>query len=89
MDDDAIRALLSRLARPHPSGGQAVERAALLAAGADFTQVMAWIADHGGRPETKAPAAVSGGLHGARISGGGAGGQQTPQRYVLGADTLA
>jgi hypothetical protein len=89
MDDDAIRALLSRLARPHPSGGQAVERAALLAAGPDFTQVMAWIADHDGQPETSAPGAVSGGLHGARISGSGAGGQRTPQRYVLGAGTLA
>ena len=46
MDDEAIRALLSRLARPHPSGGQAIERAALLAAGADFTQVIAWIDAH-------------------------------------------
>ncbi len=89
MDEEAIRALLSRLARPPPSGGQAVERAALLAAGGDFTQVMAWITDHDGRPETSAPAAVSGGLHGTRISGSGAGGQSTPQRYVLGAGVLA
>ena len=34
--DDAIRAVVSRLARPHASGGMVVERAALLAEGADF-----------------------------------------------------
>ena len=41
--DDAIRAVVSRLARPHASGGMVVERAALLAEGADFAAVMAWI----------------------------------------------
>jgi hypothetical protein len=90
MDEDAIRALLSRLARPHPSGGQAIERAALLAAGGDFPQVMAWIDDHDGLPEAAVRAAArGGGLHGSRMSGGGANGQQTPLRYVLRAGVLA
>jgi hypothetical protein len=88
MEEDAIRALLSRLARPHPSGGQTIERAALLAAGGDFPQVMAWITDHDGRPETAAAVTVGGGLHGSRLSSGGAAGQPTPQRYVLEAGVL-
>jgi hypothetical protein len=82
MEEDAIRALLTRLARPHPSGGKAIERAALLAAGSDFPAVMAWITEHDGRAEEIAPAAVGGGLHGGRMSGGGASRQQTPQRYI-------
>ena len=89
MDDDAIRALLTRLARPHASGGATIERAALLAAGADFPQVMAWIVDHNGQPETTAPAGAGGGLHGSRVSGGGIGEGRPPQRYVLGAEVLA
>ncbi len=89
MDDDTIRALLSRLARPHPSGGQAIERAALLAAGADFSQVIAWIDAHDGHPETVVAAAVGGGLHGSRIGGRGTSEQQAPLRYVLGEGVLA
>lgn len=88
MDEDAIRALLKRLARPHPSGGKAIERAALLAAGGDFPQVMAWITEHDGRPEAVVPVAAGGGLHGSRIRGGGGGGGQTPLRYVLEASVL-
>ena len=45
MDDDPILALVKRLARPHASGGAVIERAAILADGADFASVMAWIAD--------------------------------------------
>ncbi len=89
MDEDAIRALLLRLARPHPSGGKAIERAALLAAGGDFPQVMAWIADHDGQPEAVVPAAVGGGgLHGSRMRSSGGGGQRSPLRYVLRAGVL-
>jgi hypothetical protein len=36
MDDDPILALVKRLARPHASGGTVIERAAILADGADF-----------------------------------------------------
>jgi hypothetical protein len=40
LDDDAIRSLLTRLARAHLSGGTVVERAAVVAAGADSEAVM-------------------------------------------------
>jgi hypothetical protein len=90
MEEDAIRALICRLARPHPSGGKTIERAALLAAGADFPQVLAWIADHDGRPETAAPAAIrGGGLHGTRVRDGAQTGERPPLRYVLEAEVLA
>ena len=56
MDNDEIRVLLTRLARPHRSGGTVVERAAILAEGADFPMVMAWIGDHDGKPEEQASA---------------------------------
>lgn len=89
MDDPAIRALVSRLARPHPSGGEVVERAALLAAGADFPQVIAWITDHDGQPERTADPTATLGLHGTRIAGGGEPSQRAPQRYVLPSGSLS
>jgi hypothetical protein len=39
VDDDAIHILVTRLARPHISGGEAIERAAILAEGADSAAV--------------------------------------------------
>jgi hypothetical protein len=89
MDDDAIRALLTRLARPDPSGGDVIERAAILAAGSDFTAVMRWVIAHGGKAETVAAAAPSGGLHGARVTEGGGEESTTPLRFVLPPGTLA
>ena len=68
VDDDAIRALVTRLARPHPSGGEVIERAAILAEGADFAAVMAWITAHDGIPEAQVAKATSHGLHGSRLS---------------------
>jgi hypothetical protein len=88
MDDPAIRALLSRLARPHKSGGQVIERAAILAEGADFPEVLAWITAHDGAPETTVAVASGRGLHGPRISDGGGGQQRAPHRYVLPTGTL-
>lgn len=88
-DDAAIRALLTRLARPHSSGGEVVERAALLAEGAEFPAIMAWITDHAGIPEATTAALPSHGLHGSRMSGGGATQPSKPLRYVLPAGTLA
>ena len=70
MDDTAIRALLTRLSRPHPSGGEVVERAAILAEGADFTAVVAWIVAHDGEPETAVPSVARHGLHGSRRDDG-------------------
>lgn len=85
MDDEAIHSLVSRLARRHPSGGEVIERAAILAAGADSAAVLAWIEAHDGRPEAPAaPVSAAAGLHGGRLSGGGAAtGSSAPRRYVL------
>src|SRR5437762_13487046 len=65
--DDAIRALVIRLSRPHPSGGKVIERAAVLASGADLEAVMRWIAAHAGQPETTPSAGSPRGLHGSRV----------------------
>ena len=89
MDDDAIRALLTRLARPHASGGEVIERAAILAEGADFAEVMAWITAHAGIADTQVAAAPRYGLHGSRLSSGSGAESRTPLRFVLPAGALA
>jgi hypothetical protein len=88
VDDDAIRALVTRLARPHPSGGEAIERAAIIAEGADSAAIIAWIAAHAGTPEARVAAAPRRGLHG-QLNDSGGGEAQTPLRYVLPAGALA
>jgi hypothetical protein len=88
VDDEIIRDVVARLARPHPSGGQVIERAAILAEGSDASEVIAWIVEHDGVAETRGAANRGGGLHGGRLSfGEGTGG--TPLRYVLPAGALA
>jgi hypothetical protein len=89
VDDDAIRALVTRLARPHPSGGEVIERAAILAEGADFAAIMAWIIAHGGKPEATVSAAPRRGLHGSRLHDSGGAEPRTPLRFVLPAGALA
>lgn len=89
MDDDAIRALLTRLARPDGSGGDVIERAAILAAGSDFGAIMTWLVAHGGKPEAIAVAAPSGGLHGSRVTDGNVEQSTTPLRFVLPPGALA
>jgi hypothetical protein len=81
VEDDAIRTLIQRLSRPHASGGAVIERAAVLASGADSAAVLTWIAAHAGEPEDLVPRGSGGGLHSARTSGGGD--PRTPLRYVL------
>jgi hypothetical protein len=89
MEDDAIRTLVTRLARPH-AGGQVIERAAILAEGADFAAVMAWVEAHGGTAEAVTPApASSGGLHGGRLNHSGMAQARLPLRFVLPAGALA
>jgi hypothetical protein len=88
-DDDAIRALVTRLSRPHRSGGHVIERAAILAEGADFAAVMTWIAEHAGTAETRADVAPKGGLHSARADDRGARHSETPLRFVLPPGALA
>jgi hypothetical protein len=88
MEDDAILALVTRLARPHASGGDVIERAAILAEGADFPAVIAWIISHAGEPETAVVSASTSGLHGARLSGTRDMASRPPRRFVLPAGTL-
>lgn len=84
IDDDAIRALVTRLARPHAAGGQVIERAAILAAGADTAAVLAWVTAHSGEPEELPAPTSRPGLHSARASEGGRrAASRTPRRYVF------
>jgi hypothetical protein len=83
VDEDPIRTLVARLARADRKGGLVIERAAILASGADLTEVMRWIDAHAGRPEATAEASPSGGLYGARDAAPSA-----PRRYVLPAEAL-
>jgi hypothetical protein len=89
MDDDAIRVLVASLSRPHRSGGDVIERAAIMATGPESTAVVAWIVAHQGQPEAAVPAASTRGLHGSRLSSGGVSSEpRPPLRYVLPAGTL-
>ena len=80
-DEQEIKSLIARLARPHPSGGVVVERAAILAGGCDATAVMGWITAHDGEAEAVAVSAPRRGLHGARMDSGAA--LRAPSRFVL------
>ena len=88
VDDDAIRALLTRLSRAHPSGGTVVERAAILAEGADFDAVIAWVKAHGGEPEATVAKASPSGLHGSRVHAAASAEPRVPSRFVLPAGAL-
>jgi hypothetical protein len=86
--DTEIHALVKRLARPHPSGGDVVERAALLASGSDFNAAMTWITEHAGVAETLVPQASRRGLHGPSLGLSGGPEQRVPLRFVLPAGAL-
>src|SRR4051812_11676215 len=86
--DDATRAVVTRLARPHPSGGRVIERAAILAEGADCATVVAWIIAHRGEPEA-ARSTARRGLHSPRLDDSLAAEPRAPVRYVLPADVFA
>lgn len=88
MDDLEISTLVTRLSRPHPSGGVVIERAAILAAGADFPAVMDWITARAGTPDTTMSATRSRGLHGSRLNDGNGTASRAPLRFVLPAGTL-
>jgi hypothetical protein len=89
MDDEAIRTVVRRLARPHPAGGDVVERAAIIAEGASSVEIIAWITSHAGTAEASVAAAPRRGLHGARLGDEGAARPRAPMRFVLPAGTLA
>jgi hypothetical protein len=78
-----------RLARPHSSGGEVIERAAILAEGSDSAAVIAWITAHAGIPEAAAPSAPRHRLHGARVDNREGAQAGTPLRFVLPAGSLA
>ena len=61
---DDIAVIVKRLAHPHPSGGTAIPRAAIIAEGTRSTAILAWISDHGGAPDSTLPKAQKLGLHG-------------------------
>jgi hypothetical protein len=84
--DDAIRAIVKRLSRPAPAGASVIERAAILAEGADSGRIITWILAHAGRPEALAPQAPPRGLHGGRSSNRAA--ALPPRRYLLPAGAL-
>ena len=89
VDDDAIRALVTRLARAHPSGGTVIERAAIVAAaGAGFEAVTTWIVAHGGEPEATVETSARHGLHGSRRHASGGSEPRAPSRFVLPAGAL-
>jgi hypothetical protein len=88
MDDDDICALVTRLARPHLSGGEVIERAAILAEGADSAAIIAWITAHAGISEAAVATSPRHGLHGSRLGNSSGAESPTPLRFVLPAGAL-
>jgi hypothetical protein len=84
-NDDAIRRVVKRLARPQASGSSVIERAAILAEGPHATAIVAWIMAHAGEPElAPASSAKGGGLHASRLArSAGVEQRSAPRRYVL------
>jgi hypothetical protein len=89
MDDVEINELVTRLSRPHPSGGVVIERAAILAAGADSPAVIDWIIAHAGAPDTTVHSARRRGLHGSRMNDADPAEARNPLRFVLPAGSLS
>ena len=85
MDEPQIKSLVTRLSRPHPSGGVVIERAAILANGGDFPAIMDWITAHDGEPELAAPRTPSRGLYSV---GRAVTSTSAPARYVLPAGAI-
>jgi hypothetical protein len=80
---DAIAVLVKRLARPHPSGGTMIDRPVILAEGARSGAILAWIAEHGGAPDSTLPIPQGKGVH-SRSPAAGAGRQAAQtRRYIL------
>ena len=80
-DDDSIRAVVVRLARPVAGGGHVIERAAISAAGADCAAIEAWIVAHAGTPE-RIESTSRRGLHGDQVQST-SGPNRAPRRFVL------
>jgi hypothetical protein len=65
-----------------------IERAAIMAAGADSSAVINWIMDHDGTPDTALSASRSQGLHGSRMNDSAPVAPQKPTRFVLSAESV-
>ena len=84
--DDSIRARVDRLSRPQRGGRRVIERAAILAEGADSAAILDWLAAASWVPEDAPVAGADrggSGLHGMRReSQRGQARPQHPRRYV-------
>jgi len=87
--DDEVRAAVMRLSRPHASGGRTIERAAILASGAQSGAMLRWIEAHAAEPEARVPVAAGRGLHSARLSERAGADTRKPLRYLLPPDALS
>ena len=85
--DEAIRAVVARLARRHRSGGLVIERAAILAEGDRSAAVEEWILRHAGEAEVVESATPERGLYGTGF-GGSPPTRRGPARYLLPASAL-
>jgi hypothetical protein len=82
-EDDAIRTLVARLARPGNDQGHVIERAAIMAAGSQSAAIEAWIVAHAGHPEPiESSSPTPSGLHGDRHTSV-SGINRTPLRFLL------
>jgi hypothetical protein len=88
--EEEIRALVARLSRPNRSGGRVIERAAIMAEGANSAAILEWLAAASWQPEepmAATPHRAGSGLHGMRReSERGGAATQAPRRYVSPAD---
>ena len=83
MEESAIEEIVTRLARPHRSGGKVIERVAILAEGADFDAVMQWILDRDGVAEAAAAKPVPRGIHAMRYHDTDGDEPLPPARFIL------
>ncbi len=89
IEEQAIRAIVVRLARPSGSGAHVVERAAILAEGSDCAEIEAWILREGGEPCSDAAMPQGRGPHAERANARSAPAGAAPARYVLPASALS
>jgi hypothetical protein len=88
MDDESIRTVVKRLARPHASGGNAIERSVILAEGSDSKAIIAWVISHDGVPDSTTATAAKRGIHGTRVEVGAVASSRPPVRFLLPAGSL-
>jgi hypothetical protein len=84
--DEDIGALVARLPRPNRSGQRVIERAAIMAEGANSAAILDWLAARSWEPEEPVASSThrgGSGLHGMRTeSERGRPREQAPRRYV-------